>query len=504
MPPGGNAQHAARTGEPGRRNPRCAARSSCRKPAQGGPKGDVRVAQHQGSAVSSTRQAVVGVPGERRRRWLGSVGVQGLGAAATLAVGLLIAAAQGPQAQGRYGLVRSTADLLLALGLFGLPQGVVHLLNHLRAAPRRVGRWMVRYSALLAVLAALLLGGLWLAGIDPLRPAPSIRAAAAGGDGAPAAPSSDGAALLLSMLALAVGVLGWVVHGLQRVFVLCRGSTPLFSWLTVVPSLSLLAAVALLASVDSRRYELAVAFSGLASAACGALALRPLRRDAGWRQGHEPAGSALLVPSLHALVQTASLALQPWLALQLLQQRLPPGSHALGWFVFAGYVYQAFALPASFVAPLLYARASRAAGSGDGWTAWASGGPIRAAGWASLGASLIAAALLPLAVPALFGPAYAGAAGACVAMALCGPALLVGRLHTALLLGEGRFASVTGLFALRAALVPLCMLALWRWTPLAAATAAAAGLALAESTASGLQAALRAMRDRQSRPTSPP
>lgn len=406
--------------------------------------------------------APAGAPG-RWRGWLGSIGVQGLGALATLAVGLLIAALQGPQAQGRYGLVRSSADLLLALGLLGLPQGIVHMLNHLRAAPLRVERWMWRYGLALLLGAALALAGCQAA-------------------------SSQAVADPTALLALAVGVLGWVVHALQRAFVLCRGGTRRFSWLTVVPALTLLAAVAVLARLGSQRYEFAVAFSGVLSACAGAWMLRPLQRESAWAQGAAPRWPLMLSPSLHALAQTSALALQPFLALQLLQHAHPAGAE-LGWFVFAGYVYQAFALPAGFVVPLLFARASRAAGQGARLDLQSR---VRATGWFTTLGALVAAALLPWAVPRLFGPAYDGAVGACVVLALCGPALVVGRLHTALLLGEGRFATVTALFLLRAALVPLGMLAFWRWTPLSPVTGAAAGWALAEAVTSGVQALLHA------------
>ena len=68
--------------------------------------------------------------------WAG-VAVQALGALATLCIGIVIAGWQGPAAQGQYGLVRSTADLVLALALFGLPQSLVHAINQQRAEPGR-------------------------------------------------------------------------------------------------------------------------------------------------------------------------------------------------------------------------------------------------------------------------------------------------------------------------------------------------------------------------------
>ena len=83
--------------------------------------------------------------------------VQGLGSAATLLLGLLIAWFQGPQAQGYYGVVRSAADLLVAIALLGLPQGLVHLLNHERVRPQTLQSGLARYVCAVAVLGLVLI-----------------------------------------------------------------------------------------------------------------------------------------------------------------------------------------------------------------------------------------------------------------------------------------------------------------------------------------------------------
>lgn len=383
-----------------------------------------------------------------RRHLLASVAIQGLGAAATFAVGLGIAAWQGPQAQGRYGLVRSAADLLLALALFGLPQSMLHALNQRGASAARLEGMSWRYAA--ALLAAALFTALLLA-----------LSGASGGWLA-----DLGNPWLLA--ALWLGSVGWVLQGLLRVFALGRGSATQFAWASVTPSLSLLAAVGVLLAWGSQRYELALAASGIASVWLAARQLRPLRLQPDWRQGGAAPLASLLRDGTHAFAQAVTLALQPWLTLLLLRwQGATVGE--LGHFVFAAYVFHAFALPTSFVAPLLFARISAAAGAGREFGAAAI--VRRVLGWTSV-AALIVAALLPWAVTGLFAADYAPAIPACVLLALGGPWLVANRLGVAVLFGLGRFRFASAHALLRALLLPLCLWAIWRsgaWSRVTAA-----------------------------------
>ena len=361
----------------------------------------------------------------RNRALHATLAVQGLGSAATLLLGLLIARFQGPQAQGHYGVVRSAADLLVAIALLGLPQGMVHLLNHERVRPQALQSGLARYVCSVVALGLVLILSCDLG----LLPEGLRRPAAA--------------------LALAAGVAGWMVHALQRSFVLCMGSTSAFSWLTAAPALTLLAAVVVLLISGSHSYEWAVAASGVASALWGAVLVARLRAQAAWRHGAEVPWRKLLSFGGHSTVQTVSLALQPWLALWLLQ-RLGAAPAELGWFVLAGYVQQLFALPANFVMPLLMARASKAAGSGQSYDVTHG---MRVVGVSSVLGGVAVAAALPLSVPLMLGEAYRPAVAACVCMAVAGPAVMMGRLASALMLGRGRFTAVTALFILRVGLM---------------------------------------------------
>jgi O-antigen/teichoic acid export membrane protein len=397
-----------------------------------------------------------------RRSLLGSVAIQALGAGTTFAVGIAIALLQGPQAQGRYGLVRSAADLLLALALFGLPQSMVHALNRLGTSAAALERWSLRYAFLLLALALLAALG-----------------AASFGAAASLLPGwLDGP---LALLALLIGAIGWVLQGLQRVLVLCRASAVRFAWLSATPALTLLAAIAGLLAFHSQRYELALAASGLASALLGALQLRGLRTEPGWASGGALPWRALFAAGSHAFSQSVAIALQPWLTFVLLRQH-DASVAEVGLFVFAAYVYQAFVLPAGFVAPLLLARISAAGGAGRDY---ASRDRIRHALLVTSVAAGLAALSLPFVVPALFGQAYAAAVPACVWLALSGPLIVANRLGVSVLLGRARFRAASAHALLRALLVPLAVSIALAVEPARAVTAAAFAWVVIEALCAG-------------------
>ncbi len=360
---------------------------------------------------------------------LGGVAIQALGAAATFATGLAIALWQGPEAQGRYGLLRTAADLLLALALFGLPQAMVSALNQRGTSPVALQRLSVRYAAVLLTIAGL--GCLLLAA-----------------SGATLLPPWLGG--VLALLALLVGSIGWVLQGLLRVFALCRGSATLFAWTSVTPALTLLAGVLLLQSVASQRYELALAASGLASALLMVWPLRRLRRQPGWTQGAAVTWRGLLGESGHAFAQTATLALQAWITLLLMRWHGASVAE-VGCFVLAAYVIQAFALPTSFVAPLLFARISAASGAGRRYAT--TGIVARLFGWSVVAAG-VALAAVPIVVPAWFGPGYAATVPAAMVLAVAGPLLVLNRLGVSVLFGQGRFRLASVQALLRAVALP--------------------------------------------------
>ena len=280
---------------------------------------------------------------------------------------------------------------------------------------------------------------------------------------------------------LLVGAVGWVLHGLQRAFVLCRASALRFGWLSVTPALTLLVAVAVLLALESERYAFALAASGVASALLGALQLRSLRAAPGWTPGAAAPWRTLWTTGTHAFAQSVVIALQPWLTFVLLSQHGASVAE-VGQFVLAAYVYQAFVLPAGFVAPLLFARISAAIGAKRDYAVQ---DRLRRALLVTALVAGLAALSLPPVVPALFGAAYAPAVAACVWLALSGPLVLANRLGVAVLLGRAHFRAASAHAVLRALLVPFVVsVCLWL-EPARAVTSAAFAWCLVEALCAG-------------------
>jgi O-antigen/teichoic acid export membrane protein len=355
--------------------------------------------------------------------------VQAFGAVATFATGVAIAWVMGPEAQGRYGVLRAAADLLLALALFGLPQSLIHAIHQQGASPAPLARASARYGAVLLLLWSLAV--LSVAGL----------------------PLSAWQDRSWTLLALGFAVCGWLVQGLWRMLVLVLGDPLRFAWASVLPALTLLATVLVMLAFEVPRFEWALATSGVASVLLARWQLRTLSGLPAWRQGGAVPLSGLAASGVLAMAPTVAVALQPWLTLMLLQ-RAGAGDDAIGWFVFASLVQQVFALPASFVAPLLLERVSRAARTGASY-------PVRP--WLpvlglTVAGALLAALLMPWLVPVAFGAAYEAAVPACIWMAISGPFVVAGRFVAAVLFGRGAFRSAAFHALVRSLAVPAAVM----------------------------------------------
>lgn len=361
----------------------------------------------------------------RRVFALGMV-VQALGAAATFATGLVIAWQLGPAAQGLYGQIRTTADLLLALALFGLPMSVVNAVHRQRVSPARLARACAWYGGgLLAVwvVAAMLVPATpgWISGP-------------------------------WALIALGLTVCGWLVHGLWRVLVLVLGDSLRFALASAAPAMTLLAAVLVALMLGSQRFEWSLAASGACSVLFVAWQLRKLRRRPAWGKGGPVSLSALVGGGALAAAPTVALTLQPWLTLVLLE-RAGAAVEEIGWFVLACLFQQAFALPASFVAPLLLERVSRTPDARNHF-------PVRR--WfpplaVTAAAAALVAPLLPWLVPLAFGPEYEAAVPACIWMTISGPFVVAGRFAMAVLQGQGAQRAASACALARALAVPVAV-----------------------------------------------
>ena len=146
------------------------------------------------------------------------VAIQAAGSLATLASVLLIARSRGAEIQGSFGLLKAEVDLLVAVLLVGMPQAIFYFLNRGSLDWREIRR-LTAFHALFGVLAAVFVIA-YRHGLGP---------------------SGLGQA---GTLAAGLAVAALVGHGNLRGALLETRSSLVFSFITALPGMCLLVAVA--------------------------------------------------------------------------------------------------------------------------------------------------------------------------------------------------------------------------------------------------------------------
>lgn len=274
-----------------------------------------------------------------QRQLLGSMALQGSGAAALLLATLWLGATLGPEPQGAFSHLKSQIEFVAALAMFGLPQALFFYLQsgRLRAAAAR--RWAA-FSALLALPLGALFVVLW----------PRTGETAWAGTSA--------AALVLAVAAM-------VLHGQLRTQLLALPHPGWFNALTALPPVLLLLGVLLLGMLGSSGLLAWALLFALAYGAAAVLAVWRLRQRPATPVVQPVRAAELLHYGLAAWL-TAVLATAALLGMQRLVEARA-GAAALGQFTLAATLAQVPLTPVAYAAPLLLRRWMQQA---DGAAAW--------------------------------------------------------------------------------------------------------------------------------------
>lgn len=146
-----------------------------------------------------------------------SLALQIVGSLATVLATIVIARSYRPEGQGYLSYFRSTVDLVVSMGLLGLPQAFVYMINSGRLT---VG-WALKisgyYSMLFTLVAACAGAVIYASGIAQVH-------------------GFNGFAVACAVLASA----GLLAHGLYRAIVLVTSSATVFNLVTILPAVFLL------------------------------------------------------------------------------------------------------------------------------------------------------------------------------------------------------------------------------------------------------------------------
>jgi O-antigen/teichoic acid export membrane protein len=346
-----------------------------------------------------------------------TVSIQSLGVLLVLGMTLWVSRFGGPQAQGQFALVKSINDLQVAMFTFGLPSGLVYVLNKAGRGHHALLRYSLLYTAVLLVL----LPGINYMLLHWLHPEAAI---------------SD---RMLQALLISIGSALLTGYGIQRGIVLVRTDGLMFSLLSILPSVILaLVVIAALNQLDWV-FEGAYALAGLVSIAATLLYLRrSLSRVPA--DGDMPINWDMLkTQSMLVFAQGVLFGLQMFLSTAWLERQDATLGLA-GLFNIASMVITLPNLLVALVAPVLFNRWSRS---------------LDAAGLQlirrnSLGMAIVAQILalctiplVPIVLPFVFGTSFTAAATATSAMLFAVFAVVAGRILTPALQGLGDNLNVT-------------------------------------------------------------
>ncbi len=312
----------------------------------------------------------------------------------------------GLDAQGRFGILKSWADMAVTALMFGLPQGLMHCSYQPNADVAGLRSLVHRYVlALTTVGMAVAATAAWL------------------GYGA------------VAVVTLAVP--GLVFHGLLRSLLLRGAGLIAYALVTIAPAISLFVGVLVLVSIESSQWQWSIMASSLASLACVLLMASLYGLPAARRAKELPAG--LWSASTHNFIFNICVAAQPALLLTLLAA-LGSKAEQLGSLSLSFYFLQIFSVLAGFLAPAVY---DRFAVGKSLPSVWARDRPrvmrvLLAA--VAVVAGVIAA--MPWMFSTAFQPSYAAAIQACQVMSAAGVLVLATRFISVVLLAAGRFAEM--------------------------------------------------------------
>jgi len=294
--------------------------------------------------TDESSQALSGrvLSGALSRRLSATLAIQILGPLSSILAVLVIARWGGPTLQGEFVTYKTLTDLLVIAGMFGLPQAYIYLINK---SVITVGA-AVAFTYVYTVLSVLISAGIiWFQYQHGYLT------------------SNSGSETFLYVLVLALGVGGYILHGLARGIVLTHTDGQFFSIFSVAPAIALLFYIGVQVRVFTPDFAMAIGLvgciSGVAAAAWAAHLARP-----------DFAGLAalpyrtLFSQSLQVFFQAVLSAAQPITTIAML--RMLGGTIAdVGNFSIAAAAMSAVNVAVSIIAPILFNRWSKSLSKGQ-------------------------------------------------------------------------------------------------------------------------------------------
>jgi O-antigen/teichoic acid export membrane protein len=265
------------------------------------------------------------------RKILGiSVAIQIVGSLATLLATIFITRTYGPKGQGYLTYFRSTVDLAVSIGIFGLPQAFVYMIN---TGQLKVS-WALKFSGYYSILFTIIFtcSGtiLYMLGIAQLN-------------------GFDGFAVGCAVLAST----GLLAHNLYRAIVLVTSSTRTFNLITILPALFLLVYYLIFRQA---KYEVLTS-AHVVAALLSVIAVMTLFAKDEWSSTSIQRNDTILKSAFHysfwSFVPHICLALASFGTYTLLRQGANSDA-AVGQFSVAVLLLSIAVLPLNMIIPILF------------------------------------------------------------------------------------------------------------------------------------------------------
>jgi O-antigen/teichoic acid export membrane protein len=258
-----------------------------------------------------------------------SLAIQVAGSIATVVATTFVTRRYGPEAQGYLSYFRSAVELAVSIGLFGLPQAFVYLINSGRISVGRALRFTGNYFLVFTLIVACTGLLLYKLGIAQAQGFSSLA--------------------VLCAVAAAAGLLA---HGLCRAIALTTSSTTIFNLVSILPSVLLLIFYLMVRPADYRILVLGSVFGSFLAV----IAALSLFKKTDWLNDAPRASSRIGFAfryGLWSFIPQVMLSLTTIGTYALIRQGIG-GDAAVGQFSVAVLLISTAILPLNMVIPILF------------------------------------------------------------------------------------------------------------------------------------------------------
>jgi len=257
-----------------------------------------------------------------------SMSIQLLGPLASFLIIFMIAHTQGAIAQGNFALVKSYFDVMVAIGLFGLPQSIIYFINKHKVSRKYFFHFSFKYSTIFYLLIFLLINISYVLTIWPF----SITISTAN--------------------ILLIAASGYILYGIWRAIYITFNDRTSYAVLTAIPNILLLLTVFIFIFLKKQNYEVAYLMASILVITISFNILKPSIRN-NMTNSTSISIKNLFNNGIYVFIHTVMFSIQLLLSYQFIIW-FGGSKSEIGYFSTGYYVIQIPLLVLATLIPLLF------------------------------------------------------------------------------------------------------------------------------------------------------